>query len=927
MIFTKNKIILISLLFISYFSEAQTHTTYDLYENVRTGKLGNGMSYYILHNEEPKQRASFFFVQNVGAILENDKQNGLAHFLEHMAFNGLENFPGKKMLNYLEGNGVRFGSEINAYTSLDKTVYNISDVPSNRKALLDSCLLVLHDWSGGLLLENDEIDAERGVISEEWRTRRNSDFRINAQTRKVIYANSKYANRDVIGDLDLINNFKYKELKDFYKTWYRPDLQAVVVVGDIDVDYMEEKIKSMFSSIHIEEKVKERVYYSIPENKSTLFCIAKDKEAKYISMSLYFKKKKYVLEKQMQSFYINMLSYRFAEILQKPESNSLALQSGFANLTSLDKAYYMLAVPKQGKCLESFSELYTEIERVKQYGFTEDEFEKTKKSFLKEYDEYLVHANEISNDSWAEALGEFFLNGDPVMSPEEESKLAKEIINSIKLQELNIWCKDNESENNRILTITGPDDANIEYPSKNDILSVMHDVKQTKIKAYKSKEIASEIFTDKLGDVKVISQANVDGIPNANIYVLENGAKLIILPTDYSKDEILMSAYSWGGISLVETDEIPSASVATSVATSSGIANFNAIELQKILRGKTINLSPYISTNTEGLSGFSSIDDLETMLQILYLNFENPRFDDEALQVSMNQWNSSLKYKDKDNASAMSDTINMLSSNYNKRTLLFNRDFVDAVDINSIKKIYQERINNAGDFTFVFVGNLKSEKLVSLIKKYIGNISSTDKREHFVDHNIHAKSKYVKSCFEREMEVPKTSIYLNISGAYKNTLKTRLITNFISQLLSKRYMEIIREKEGASYDIGVSASLNQFPKEKYNLSISFDCKPDKEEKLMSIVWQEIDNIQNKNANIADLNEIKKASIKSRYERIENNDFWLSSIVNVMLTEKSFVETQKYEDLINSISLKDIKKQAKKMFSKKNTLEVIMKAKK
>ncbi|MCK5820563.1 MAG: insulinase family protein [Bacteroidales bacterium] len=929
-----NLAILTALLLIQSAAFAQITTTFPLNKDVRHGVLDNGMTYYILHNEEPKERASFYFVQNVGAILEDDSQDGLAHFLEHMAFNGTKHFQGKGIIDFLEKHGVRFGYDINAYTAQDQTVYNLSNIPVlDGEGLLDSCLLVLHDWSGYLLLQPEEIEAERGVIHEEWRTRRNSQFRLNAQTSKVLYKDSKYAERDVIGKLEIIDNFKYEELKGYYKTWYRPDQQAVVVVGDVDLDEVEQKVKDLFSSIPLREGLPEREYFNIPDNDEILFGKATDVEAQYMAILLFYKSAMPIVQNDatfrismLEQLYSSMISMRLLELQQDPNSSSLMLQPVFFPLSRLTKAFVLQAVPKPGMGAKSLEEILTEVERVKRYGFTESELERVKAQLVSQYDNFFQNKDKITNDAWATQLGNHFLQGEPVFDAETEYNLSKELLASISLNDVNGFAKELQPNNNQVLLVTGPEKEGTIYPTKEELTGVIESVKYTKIEPYTDETGNEPLVSEELSEAAITKEFTIDGISDAKGYVLANGAKVVLMQTDYSEDEIFMTAFSYGGTSKLDLQDLASADLTTSLAQYSGLGNFDMVGLQKKMSGKIAHTSPYINNYTEGLSGSSNMKDFESMLQLSYLNFVSPRFDKKAFMVLMNQMNTLVDNLKADNRQAMQDTIAVLSSNHNPRTILFSKEMLEQIDYDKAVHVYKDRFKNVGDFTFVIVGNLDEHSL-PLVQKYIGSINGHPEEEDYTDHSMYPAKGKSSVHFVRDMEVPKTTIYTKLSGKMDYNQKNGLSVSIIGKLLDKRYMETIREEEGGSYGVSVGGSLSRIPEEKFSLTISFDTDPEKHEKLLGLVWKEINTIKEKGPDTADLDEVKKSLIKLRNEQLDKNRFWMGSIQGTIMTGNEFLSIEKYEKLVNSIDAKMIKKTAKKMFSNPNIVEVIMNPKK
>ena len=927
---TKKNIIFGILLLSFHGAFSQFKTTIPLDKNVTTGKLKNGLTYYILHNEEPKDRASFYFVQNVGAILEDDNQNGLAHFLEHMAFNGTKHFKGKGIIKMLEKNGVTFGKDINAYTAQDETVYNISTVPVNNEKLIDSTLWVLHDWSGALSLTDAEIDAERGVIREEWRTRRTSDFRLKMQTDPVLYKDSKYSKRDVIGDLDIINNFKYAELRNYYKKWYRPDLQAVIIVGDIDVKAMEQKVKAIFSGIPLAKKVAARTYEAIPKHDELYFGTASDKEAssteiilRYIIDEPVVKDSITIRKNVMNSFYTSILNNRFRELLIKNQASSLNLSTYFSGISRLNTTYNIAAAAKKGKTLEAFEEAYTQAERLKRFGAVQAELDRTKKLFISSYDDFISNKDKIDNETWADKLTDYFLKAKPFLSSEGDYKLIVGIIKSLSLEELNAYAKTIQTPTNQVVLITGSEDDKNSFPTKEAVVNVMKKVESKTLEPYTKKENNAPLIEKELKPAAVKKIFEVAGIKEAKGYILENEAKVIVLPTTYSQDQVVFSAFSKGGKSLVKTEDLNSAEIATTLAKSSGLGNFDNLALKEKLTGKVAQSSPFIGLNTQGFQGGSNKADFETMLQLLYLSFEAPRFDSNIFTILKEQYKSRLETIKKDNGSTFKDSIDLANSNHNPRTFLFNDRFLETIDLKKAENIYRDRFKNAADFTFIFVGNIPESGL-ELIQKYIGNLKSNPAvKENYVNHNIEPKKGKTEVHFRRPMEVPKTTVYLNLTGKTEYSKENAMNIYVIGQLLSKRFLQTIREEEGGSYGVNVGGTLEQIPAPTFSLALTFDSNPDKQEKLMQIVWKELNDLKTVPVNANDLEDIKKALLKNREESLKTNSFWNTTLYNNSLNQIPFLQDDEYKNLISKINQKTIQQFSKHVLDSSSSVEVIM----
>ena len=683
---------------------------------VRFGKLDNGLTYYIRHNEDPKQRAEFYIVQKVGAILENDDQNGLAHFLEHMSFNGTQHFPDKGIVNFLEKHGVKFGENINAYTSLDETVYNLSNVPTINEGVIDSSLLVLHDWSHSLLLTDKEIDDERGVIREEWRTRASADRRMWTESNKVKFPGSQYAKRDIIGDTAVINNFKYQTLRDYYAKWYRPDLQAIIVVGDINVDNIEAKIKAAFADVPKPINPAERIIYKIDDNKEPIVAIVTDPEARMTRLELEYKKDVLPAEVKLSAngymmliangLISNMMSERFDDITSQASAPFVQAYAYYGELVKSKDAFDLLAIPKEGKEKEGLSALMLEAEKVKRFGFTPSELERAKTNYLKNMEKLYNERDNQKNENYVREYQGNFLNAEPIPGIEAEYDLTKQILPALNVDIINQIAKSYVTDDNLLVTIMAPQKETVKLPSKEEVLTMVQDTKNAKLEAKKDESINKPLL-EKAPVAGKVKKVTSNTAMETTEMVLSNGVKVIFKPTKFKKDEILMSAYNDGGNSNVKNlAELPSALLASSIISNNGVGNFSQTELQKVLTGKIASVSPFISDYEEGMNGSSSVSDFETMLQLTYLYFTAPRKDDDAFGALVNMYKTSLANGMKNPSKAFSDSINKTISGHDPRTMLMTPELIDKVSQDKALEIYKQRFANPASFTFIFVGNI-----------------------------------------------------------------------------------------------------------------------------------------------------------------------------------------------------------------------------
>ncbi|WP_321318021.1 insulinase family protein [Labilibaculum sp.] len=899
--------------------------------NVRTGKLDNGLTYYVRHNEEPKDRASFYIVQNVGAVLENDSQNGLAHFLEHMAFNGTEHFPGKGVLNYLEKYGVAFGRNINAYTNVDETVYNLSNVPTTNENLLDSTLLVLHDWSNYLSLTGEEIDSERGVIHEEWRTRRSGGMRVYLEKNKLIYQGSKYAKRDVIGDLNVIDNFDHQVIRDFYHDWYRTDLQAIIVVGDIDAEKFEQKIKELFAHIPAVENPEERVYFDVPGNKEPIVGVITDPETSRISFEIVYKHKatpfaeknlNYYRKLLIEDLYSSVIGDRYNELLQKGNAPFITGYAAYYNKARKMDVFQNGVTLKEDNILGGIEVLLKETERAKRYGIVASELERAKTAMLSQMERAYQERNKQNNDRLVRGYQQNYLTNEPVPGIEFEFEAMKQLFPGISTEEVNAISKGWITDENVVITLSAPEKEGLELPTKEQLLAVVAKVKQMELKPYEDKVISEPLLSVQPKAGKVVKESNLKGF-EATEWTLANGATVVVKKTDFKENEISLQAFSKGGNSLYEVKDLPSAELLGGFVPNFGLGKFDKISLQKLLTGKEVKVAPYVGELSEGLNGNSSIKDFETLLQLVYMYFEQPRFDQEAFTALKSRYRAYVAHMGADINKAFSDSVSMTSTNHHPRTILFNTDMIDKLDFETMKRIYQERFVDASDFTFVFVGNIDAEQAKPMIEAYLGSIKDIDREDNWKDNGVDYPEKDTYNHFDREMETPKTTIEIDLHGNIEYSIENSMMMDVVAKLLDKRYLEVIREKEGGSYGVGVRAGVDKFPREEYKLVIRFDTDPAKAEKLKGIVYSEIQALFNEGVKEDDLHEAKENFIKVRQENLRKNDYWLNAINRYYVYDEEMMSAEDYESMINSITKEKVEKFARKYFAVPAKIEVVM----
>ena len=899
------------------------------------GKLSNGLTYYVRHNEEPKDRASFYIIQNVGALLENDDQDGLAHFLEHMCFNGTKNFPKKGIIETMERHGVAFGKNINAYTAKQKTVYNISTVPTKDKTLLDTCLMVLHDWSNSLSLETEEIDAERGVISEEWRTRRSAQFRTSAQISPVLFKGSKYAIRDVIGSYDIINNFKPKTIRDYYHKWYRPDLQAIVVVGDFDTKEMVAKIKEIFGTIPAAVNPALRPSYSIPEHTETYYVCATDKENTTSAVSIitilpdkdnYVDSKTYgsIRASILRSFYNSMISSRMSEIMLKENPPFKGGSIGFSGLVRDYSSYSISAQAKPNEEAIAIKTSLIENERVKRFGFTEGELNRVKVNIMAQLEAGLKQVDKTASDDYVEGIMENFLEKDPIIEYKVYYDYIKNILPEITIEDVNNIAKIGNVKKNITIIVTGP--KNVKHITKAELEKIILDVENDKsILAYKDQVSSGSFFKENLVGGKIVKTNPLKEF-DAVEWTLSNGAKVIYKKADYEKDQVSMIAYSEGGTSLYENDMLPSADNTSSFTSAFGLGDYNSLELKKALTGKMASANVKISNRSESISGASITKDAETMFQLMYLRFTQPRFDKVLYKSIMSRNYGMLPALVDNPKKIMQDSIQMIMANYNPRVQLFNKDYLDKLSLENIEKIYKDRIKDASDFTFFIVGDINEDVLVPFVEKYIGSLKSENRKETWKDNNIRApKGKVVKN-IELALTTPKTSVITVFNKEMKVTRHNTICFSILKAVLDLRYTASLREKEGGTYGVGVQASTSKKPINKYTLVTQFDCQPQKADHLATLIFKGIDEIIKDGVTVEEISKSVKNQIKDHEQALPHNSYWMSVLTSYYIDDVNITDPKYFDKIINKISPKDIQGFAKKFFDKADTLEIFFRPK-
>ncbi|MCX6281662.1 MAG: insulinase family protein [Bacteroidetes bacterium] len=896
---------------------------------VRAGVLANGMHYFIRANSLPEKRGEFYIANNIGAIQENDDQNGLAHFTEHMSFNGTGHFPKKGILDYLATIGVKFGTNVNASTGLEQTVFNLSNVPLTRETITDSCLLILRDWAHYVAFEDTEIDLERGVILEEWRMYGSASERMSNKLAPVIYKGSKYADRNVIGDTAVIKHFKYQTIKDFYHTWYRPDLQAIIIVGDFDVNRVEAKIKEIFSEIPIIANAKPKVLFPLADNQEPLIGTATDKEATNTMVTLTYKhdaipdaeKNLGYMRTQLVRTFVNvMLSMRLMELARNENPPFMFARGSYSRYTSTRDAFNCMAQAKENNSLKALSALVTEVQRMKLYGFNPGEYDRAKAEFMRSLESRYMDRDKRKNRELVRPITSFFLTNSPNPGIDYEYAFDKAEITGISLEEINAVAKSFVTDNNMIVTITGPEKEGITLPAVTEIGSAMTAALGAKITPYVDNIAGKKLIEKEPSPGKVTSTAS-NPLFGTTEWTLSNGMKVIFKPTDIKEDELNITGWAEGGASALKDEDLLAADVMGDALSAMGLGSFSRNDLTKLLAGKRAGVSFMISDEQDMVSARTSPKDLETALQLMYLSFTSPRWNETDYKTWYDKLKESLINADAEPRKAFSDTIEVMVASHNKRVQPVTYKSLDKISFDLLQKVFKQRFSDPGNFTLLFTGKVNPEAVKPLVEKYLASLPNVAQKDSYVDRGIRPPKGHAKRDFQRKSTTPRTSIYVNFNGKCDYTADSRLLGAAMRHILELRYIERIREDEGGAYSVRVTFNTAKLPDPSFSFIVTFETDPLKADKLIGIVHAEVEKILKNGPADADLQKFKEYALKQRPEDMKENNWW-NSIVQEYYTNK-LDYLSGYETKVKALNTKAVQDFAKKALGQDNVVEVLM----
>lgn len=904
-------------------------------EAVRIGKLPNGLTYYVRHNNYPEHQANFYIAQRVGSIQEEESQRGLAHFLEHMCFNGTQHYPKDGLIRYLETLGVQFGSNLNAYTSIDQTVYRICNVPTTRISALDSCLLIIKDWASALTLDPKEIDQERGVIHEEWRMRTSANSRMLERNLPSLYPGSKYGLRYPIGLMSVVDNFKPKELVDYYHKWYHPSNQAVIVVGDVDVDRTEAKIKEMFGTLVEPKNAPKVIAEPVPDNNEPIVIVDKDKEQQYSTVQLMYKREAIPDSAKSSMMYLikgyidyaigYMLNNRYAELGQKADCPFIQA-SGYNDNYILSKtkdAFKVSCLPKEGKVVEALAAAFREAMRAREYGFTATEYARAKAEYLSSLEKEYINRNKRDNSVFGDMYRDNFLGNEPIPSTEYEYKTMSQIVPMIPIGAVNTAMKKYVAmtDSNLVIINFNQEKDGAVYPTADGLKKAIADVRSEKLTAYVD-NVKTEPLIAKLpakGSIKSEKENKVLGFKEL---VLSNGAKVILKKTDFKDDQVLMSAWSKGGASLLGKKDYVNARLFDSVIETCGLGNFNSTELDKALAGKQANVNLKLGTYTEGAAGRSTPKDLTTMLQMTYLYFTNINKDTAAYESMMKQLELSLKNKNLNPNYVFSDSVSVTTYSHSPRFAPLNVDLLKQANYDRILQIAKERYADASDFTFLFVGSFEEDSIKPLVEQYIASLPAKGVKEKSVDVHCYSTGKVINQ-FNRAMQTPKAIARMEWStDKVKLNVDNYVMADAAGQLLDMIYLKKIREDASAAYSAQATGEVYASGDKVYATLLGYcPMKPEKSDLALKIMRDEVKMLGEK-VDASMLDKVKEYMLKTADENAKKNEHWLGVLSSYTKYGVDF-ETE-YKNAVKRLTPQSISSFVKNVIlSSGNDTEVIM----
>jgi len=849
--------------------------------HVIIGTLPNGLRYYIRRNAKPEKRAELRLVVKAGSILEDEDQRGLAHFLEHMAFNGTARFPKNQLVSYLERVGMRFGPDINASTSFDETIYELQ-IPTDSASIEGKAFDILEDWSRAMTLDTAEITKERGVVIEEWRLGRGADARMTDKQFPILLKGSRYAERLPIGDKKTLETFNPAAVSRFYADWYRPDLMAIVAVGDFDPAAIEALIKSHLSDVPAKPNARARQKYGVPDQDSTLVAIATDKEAEYTTTSVYFKMPRRTSttvggyrQDLTEALFSQMLNDRLDEIRQKPDAPFIGAGGGKSTFLGDRDAFTLTAYVPDGGVLRGLDAVLAEAVRVQQHGFTASELARAKQNLLRSYERAYAERDKRQSAALVGELVRNFLDGEAIPGIEYEYPLAERLVPGIALGDVNRLAGDWLSDKNRVIAVNAPEKPGVTVPSPAELLAVFGAVSTRQLAAYDDGNANRPLVSRAPKAATIVTTAKIPEVGVTN-WTLSNGVRVILKPTDFKADEVLILGTSPGGASLLAPTEFARAREATTLVTEGGVGGFNQIDLQKALAGKAASASPSIGELTEQMFGRGSPKDLETVFQLMYLYFTAPRADSTAVVALKQRFRAAIANRGASPDQAFDDTLSVTLSSHHPRSRPVSVATVDSLDLGASMRFYRDRFSDASDFTFVIVGNFTVDSIKPLVLQWLGGLPSTRRKETWKDIGLHTPTGVVTREVKRGTE-PKARTVIVFNGPFDWTRENRYALASLAEVLRMRYRDVLREELGGTYDVSVSQSSERDPHPEFQFSIDFGSAPERVDTLRAAVFRELERIKRDGPTTDEIEKVREMQRRSEETELRQNGFWLNAL--------------------------------------------------
>lgn len=893
--------------------------------HVLTGTLPNGLRYYIRANHKPEHRAELRLVVNAGSVLEDDDQRGLAHFVEHMAFNGSSHFAKQAMVNYLESIGMRFGADVNASTGFDETVFMIT-VPTDTARIVQKGMQILEDWAHNLTFDPTEIDKERGVVIEEWRLGQGAGSRMRDKQFPILFQNSRYAVRLPIGKKQTLDTFTRDQLTRFYHDWYRPDLMAVVAVGDFNPRTMRALITQHFGAIPDPRAERKRTVYPVPNEDTTRYAIATDPEATGSSVGVY-----YLLPAEhehtvgayrhglVEDLYNAMLTERFSELAQRPNPPFIGASSSSGELVRSKDAYVLDAVVRDNGVESGLAALLTEAERVRRYGFTQSELDREKKETLRGLEEAYANRTTTNSAIYAGEYVDGFLSGDPVPGIAYDYALTRKLLPGITLTEVNALAAHWLGDSDRVVMVNAPRKDSVTVPSARALAAVFDSVRTAPITPYKDELADAPLVPHPPTPGTIDSTTTIDSI-GVTEWTLSNGVRVILKPTQFKADQILMRAYSPGGTSLAPDSNYIAATTAAGVVEMGGVGAFDRIALQKALAGKAVSVSPYIGELEEGLSGGASPKDMETLFQLVYLYFTAPREDSAAFDAYQTRVKQSLASRSASPMAAFEDTVQVTMAQHNFRARPVSSALFDEMNLHRSLAFYRNRFADASDFTFVFVGSFTPQQIKPLVERYLGGLPSRHRVEHWRDDGIRYPTGVIHKVVTRGLE-PKSETQLMFTGPFAFTRAHIRMLNAMCDVLQIKLRETLREKMGGTYSVDVAPTAERDPVANYEVTIAFGSSPDRVDELTAAVFAEIDSLRTLPDTDADLAKVRETERRERETSLKQNGYWLSALATYDEYGWDPRQIPVYDAFIRHLSAADIRQAARQYLNERNYVAV------